>query len=513
VLSVDVGSMYGNELSVEGAQFGSFAEAAPPGPAGPEPSPPLRRILFIVDAVALALGWLVVETLFARGAGDASSPATNVVIFTLMGTGFGLFLMSASGLYRRRICQVRSVELARIARVAALLAVLASLRSTGFGTPTALAAGLGGGGAWLALISIERGFLREWIAGRRASGDYRAPVIVVGAGIEAVQTATFLRDHPVLGYDVRGIAGPDAQERSGLPWFGDAAAARPAALRVGATGVVVDGGSLTGNQLNEAVRSLSAANLHVHVTSGLRGVDWRRVTVSPLADETVLHIAPARLTRRQEIAKRGLDVVTAGLMLVLGGPVLALVAAAICVGDRGPVLFRQTRVGQDGELFTVYKFRTMVTDAEARLGELAGRNARNGPLFKMSHDPRVTRVGRFLRATSLDEVPQLLNVLEGTMSMVGPRPALPSEVAEFDEELAGRTRVKPGVTGLWQVEARDLASFDLYRRFDLLYVENWSVSLDAAIIARTATATLLRGVRALLPHRRITVEGRAGVLD
>jgi exopolysaccharide biosynthesis polyprenyl glycosylphosphotransferase len=273
------------------------------------------------------------------------------------------------------------------------------------------------------------------------------------------------------------------------------------ATRIGATGVVVDAGSLTGDQLNDTVHRLSSANLHVHITSGLRGVDWRRITVSPVADETVLHIAPTRLTRSQEITKRCLDVALAGLALAVGAPILALVAAAIFLGDRGPVLFRQTRVGQDGEHFTVYKFRTMVVDAERRLADLHARNARMGPLFKLNCDPRVTRVGRVLRATSLDELPQLFNVLEGTMSLVGPRPALPTEVAIFDERLLTRTRVKPGVTGLWQVEARDLSSFDLYRRYDLLYVESWSIALDVAIIGRTVTSVFVRGLRTLVPAR------------
>jgi lipopolysaccharide/colanic/teichoic acid biosynthesis glycosyltransferase len=161
------------------------------------------------------------------------------------------------------------------------------------------------------------------------------------------------------------------------------------------------------------------------------------------------------------------------------------------------VFFAQERVGRDGGTFTLYKLRTMVVDAESRRAELEADNERGGPLFKLSDDPRVTRFGRLLRATSIDEIPQLFNVLQGAMSLVGPRPALPSEVEEFDDDLRRRTRVKPGVTGLWQVEARDSENFDLYRRYDLLYVDNWSVTLDLAILARTVAAVGLRGLGAV----------------
>ena len=138
------------------------------------------------------------------------------------------------------------------------------------------------------------------------------------------------------------------------------------------------------------------------------------------------------------------------------------------------------------------KFRTMVVDAEARLAALELDNQRRGPLFKLDVDPRVTRIGRFLRASSLDELPQLINVLEGEMSLVGPRPALPAEVAEFPIELRERHRVRPGITGLWQVEARDNPSFDAYQRLDLFYVENWSLALDLVIMLGTAEQMLLR---------------------
>jgi lipopolysaccharide/colanic/teichoic acid biosynthesis glycosyltransferase len=243
------------------------------------------------------------------------------------------------------------------------------------------------------------------------------------------------------------------------------------------------------------------SGLHVHLNSGLRGVDSRRIAVSSMADETFMHVAPLRLSRREVAAKRVVDVALGSLALAFFSPVLILSALIIWAYDRGPILYRQERVGLNGERFTLYKLRSMVVDADAKLAELQAENQRSGPLFKLTRDPRVTPFGRLARASSIDEIPQLFNVLQGTMSLVGPRPALAAEVEQFDDRLNQRLTVKPGMTGLWQVEARDLPSFDLYRRYDLLYVQSWSLSLDLAIIARTVVVVAMRAFRAVIPAR------------
>jgi exopolysaccharide biosynthesis polyprenyl glycosylphosphotransferase len=466
-------------------------------------SPPLRRILVLVDQLVVAVGWLVA---FSVGFvwGDVGFGPLTALAQTVLVVGAAGVLMSASGLYRRRICAVRSAEVARIARVSFGLAVVTVVVLATVGRTEALLAGVVGGGVWFVLLTLERGVMREWIHGRRASGDFGAPVVVVGgASGSTVDTARLLAEHPVLGFEVRGVLCPPnaAAKDAVFPWLGRPDDLLEQLARSGASGVVLDAGSLTGYELNAFVQRLAGTGLHVHISSGLRGIDSRRVTVSPLADETFLHVAPIGLTRRQVVTKRVLDVVVASAALVLLAPVLAVSALVVWAYDRGPVLFRQERVGQHGERFTLYKMRTMVVDAEARKAELEGENGRAGPLFKLVHDPRVTPFGRFLRASSIDEIPQLFNVLEGTMSVVGPRPALPDEVAQFDDALNERLTVKPGVTGLWQVEARDLPSFDLYRRYDLLYVQNWSVGVDVAVIARTTAVVGLRALRSLLPAR------------
>ena len=205
-------------------------------------------------------------------------------------------------------------------------------------------------------------------------------------------------------------------------------------------------------------------------------------------------------------AKRMMDLVLASMLLVLALPVLLAAAAAIKVQDRGPVIFRQQRVGRDGKRFRLYKLRSMVPGAEHLQAPLRSENRRDGPLFKLAHDPRVTPVGHFLRAASIDELPQLVNVLRGEMSLVGPRPALAEEVLQFDDELLQRLHLLPGITGLWQVEARDDPSFESYRHCDLHYLEHWSLGLDARILLTTVGVVVRRSLRALSRPNRIEAD-------
>jgi exopolysaccharide biosynthesis polyprenyl glycosylphosphotransferase len=185
--------------------------------------------------------------------------------------------------------------------------------------------------------------------------------------------------------------------------------------------------------------------------------------------------------------------VLAGLLVILLSPLLLGIAAWITLDSRGPVLFRQTRAGIGGRPFTVYKFRTMVVDAEARLDALREQNESDGLLFKMRNDPRITRSGRFLRKYSLDELPQLFNVLRGDMALVGPRPPLMSEVEAYGDDVRRRLLVRPGITGLWQVSGRSDLSWEESVRLDLYYVENWSPALDASILWKTFFAVVRGG--------------------
>ncbi len=469
----------------------------------PRRSPPLRRILIVADAVAVGAG-LAVSLAALAVLSETTFEVRQLALLTLVIGGLAGLALFGNGLYRRRICSVRSAEISRIGRTSVMLAVALGLMLLPLlSSERAVLGALLGLVAWFGLLTFERGVLREWIHAHRASGHYGAPVLVVGgSAASATWMANFLAENSIFGFEPRGaIVANRVAETSGAS---SAAAARDIADAVSAsdaTGVVLDAGSLTGSELSRATELLSNVGVHVHISSGLRGIDRRRITLSPLADETFLHVAPVGLSRPQAVVKRIIDVAVAAVVLFFAWPLLVGSSLVIWLQDRGPILFRQERVGHLGERFHLYKLRTMVVDAEAKRAELAEGNARQGPLFKLDHDPRVTRFGRFLRASSIDELPQLFNVLEGTMSIVGPRPALAEEVEQFDDKLMGRLSVKPGVTGLWQVEARDLPSFDLYRRYDLHYVQNWSIGFDLGIIARTVTVVALRGLRAIIPAR------------
>ena len=192
-----------------------------------------------------------------------------------------------------------------------------------------------------------------------------------------------------------------------------------------------------------------------------------------------------RIGRGALLIKRGMDIVGAATCLIAGVPLAALLALAIRLDSPGPIIFRQVRVGKGGRLFDMYKFRSMRQGAEGEQENLLELNEANGVTFKIRRDPRMTCVGRFLRRTSLDELPQLWNVLRGDMSIVGPRPNLPSEVAQYKEWHKQRLEVRPGLTGLWQVSGRSLLSFDETALLDIYYIENWSLWLDCKILLRT----------------------------
>jgi exopolysaccharide biosynthesis polyprenyl glycosylphosphotransferase len=243
---------------------------------------------------------------------------------------------------------------------------------------------------------------------------------------------------------------------------------------------------------NRLVRELTHAGIHVELSSSLLDISTSRMFVRPLGRFPVVYVEAVKGFGWRTAAKRCFDLVLAVSILVLTAPLIAVSVIAIRLGSSGPAFFRQVRVGRDGKPFLLIKLRTMVVDAEARLEEVRHLNEADGPLFKMRDDPRVTRIGRLLRSFSIDELPQLVNVLRDEMSIVGPRPALPHEAASWGDDLRSRLRVKPGLTGMWQVHGRSDSSFAEYERLDLYYVDNWSIVTDLAIMLRTIPAVISR---------------------
>ena len=470
----------------------------------------LKAMLMGGDAIALLAAW----TITVSGWSSAFRPWWETALLPWAMAAVGVWIQHAHSLYLARICNIRLVELSKIMRSAILigaagLAASRVLKVTLVGPEVIVGTIL-----TLVFLIIARSTYRAWLATARRSGRYTRDVVLVGTNTEAARLMSLLDDHPDTGLRVVGVVGDRISAVSnglGALWCGGAESAGDVIVGKGANGAIIAAGALATDELNECIRDLQARQAHVHLSSGVQGVDYRRLLPAPLAHEPLLYLEPTELSHWQLGIKRAQDIAVSGTLLLVASPVLILTAVAIMVGDRGPVLFRQTRVGKDGRLFKVWKFRSMVVDAEARLKALEATNERSGPLFKMDRDPRVTRIGHFLRSSSIDELPQLCNVLRGEMSLVGPRPALPSEVARFDDALLNRSKVKPGITGLWQVEARDNPAFSAYRRLDLFYVENWSVTLDLIILLATAEQVVFRLIHILRRHRKIEAPAEAQV--
>jgi exopolysaccharide biosynthesis polyprenyl glycosylphosphotransferase len=264
----------------------------------------------------------------------------------------------------------------------------------------------------------------------------------------------------------------------------------PLVLEVGADTVAVCGSaSAEPGELRRLAWQLEGTGVDLIVAPQLTDIAGPRVHIRPVEGLPLLYVEEPTLSGVAWLVKNVLDRVMAMIGLLITLPLLVGIGVAIKLSDRGPVFFRQRRVGREGKTFSVWKFRTMYVDAEERLAALVDQNESDGLLFKIRNDPRVTPVGRFLRASSLDELPQLINVLLGEMSLVGPRP-LPAEDGDFLGDVRRRLLVRPGITGLWQVSGRSDLSWDDAVRLDLYYVDNWSLTFDLTILWRTVGVVL-----------------------
>jgi exopolysaccharide biosynthesis polyprenyl glycosylphosphotransferase len=384
-----------------------------------------------------------------------------------------------------------------------LLGVLAVLR-TAFGEIVRPALALVAlAAAPLLTLAGRKGTHHHLVAARKAAQSVRR-VLVIGEPSTADHVVGHLAARTEHAYVVVGVVPVgSARLQCGAPVPARLNPVTPTGLAEDAGAVlraareqhaelalVAPGPQLTAERIRRLSWALHDAGLPLAVLPGLVDVAVRRIQLDAPAGLAMLHIAPPLRQGFQVGLKSALDRTGAALGLLLLAPLFGLVALAIRTTSPGPVFHRQTRCGRDCTPFTMWKFRTMVADAEARRAELelTGANENDGLMFKMRRDPRVTRVGRFLRRCSLDELPQLVNVLRGEMSLVGPRPPLPDEVARYDEVEVRRLSVKPGITGLWQVSGRSDLSWDETVALDLRYVDNWSVTGDVDVMARTVRA-------------------------
>nr|WP_269440191.1 sugar transferase [Arthrobacter sp. zg-Y769] len=351
-------------------------------------------------------------------------------------------------------------------------------------------------------LILARTLVRATLRGQRRGGKSSSTVLLIG-GIHGVEhLARALRSQPMAGYRPIGGYVPGASTESlldstiTLPILGQDPQIESIVTAVRQSGVdavaLSSGVPLPPRLIRELGWALADMQVKMILAPALTDIAGPRIHTQPVAGLPLIHVSTPNLGNGQRLLKRAFDLVGASVLLIFLSPLLVAVSVAVRFDSAGPILFRQERVGTQGRPFQMYKFRSMVVDAEARLEELSGRNEGNGLLFKIKADPRVTTVGRFLRRFSLDELPQLLNVLNGTMSLVGPRPPLPVEVNLYENHVHRRLLVRPGLTGLWQVSGRSLLSWDDTVRLDLYYVENWSLAGDIAILLKTVRAVLAR---------------------
>ena len=463
-----------------------------------------RRTLVAIDlstaAVALLIAYLV-----RFGPAEAGN-RFDVALIGLLPLAWVAVIALNHG-YEARFVGVGAAEFQRISHSFLHLTALVAFAS--FVTRADLARGFVLFALPLALCLdvLGRYAARKWLHAQRAAGRAMKSVLIVGDP-DAIKTFTtvLLRDR-YAGMQVVGACVPsevvaethtiETLSSMQVPLLGDVDSVISAVKASSAdTVAVVSSGRIGPEKLRWISWQLEGSETELVVSPGLIEVAGPRLHIQPVAGLPLLHVEEPELTGFRRVLKSGFDRTVAVSALLALSPLFISILLAVRLSSSGPALFRQVRVGRDGRTFTMLKFRSMYTDAEQRLTAIREQNDHgDGVLFKMRNDPRVTTVGRWLRKFSLDELPQLINVVNGSMSLVGPRPPLPSEVARYEAHVHRRFLVKPGVTGLWQVSGRSNLAWDDTVRLDLRYVENWSIAGDLQILWKTMFA-VMRGTGA-----------------
>ncbi|MFJ2508616.1 sugar transferase [Arthrobacter citreus] len=464
-----------------------------------------ERILTSTDA--LVVGLALLGGTIARFGTQAAElrvgtlATTYWVLSVLLGAGWMLALHT----YRSRDPKIAGIGTDEYKRVVnAAFAVTAGLVFASFVLQLDIARGyfafvLPAGTAGLV---CSRWMVRQWLRKQRQRGRFLSRVVVLGRPKDVRYVVHQIGAKAGAAYKVVGVAltgksrASLAVDGDNLPVVSDAEHVVDAVGRLGADAVIVAGPTKGGSgYVQELGWKLEESAVQLILTTGLTNVAGPRIHSRPVEGLPLMHVELPQYAGGKHLLKRGMDIVMSGLALLALVPVFLILALLVRRDSPGPVLFRQERVGRGGEVFEMLKFRSMVQTAEDDLAGLLDRNEGSGVLFKMQHDPRVTDVGRWMRKYSLDELPQLWNIFLGHMSLVGPRPPLPREVAQYGDRVHRRLYIKPGLTGMWQINGRSELNWKDGVRLDLYYVENWSLAGDIIILWRTAKM-LLRPVGA-----------------
>ncbi|KRA37432.1 MULTISPECIES: sugar transferase [unclassified Nocardioides] len=340
-------------------------------------------------------------------------------------------------------------------------------------------------------LLLERFAVRAAVTHLRVSRQLLHRVVVVGDALSVAELHSALARQPELGYGVVGACVPEAAPDLPVPVLGDPRhAARLCREHEADTLLIASGSYGSSVDLRQVGWDLEGTDIDLIVVPNLIDVAGPRIHMRPVAGLPFLHVEPPQVARAMRWGKAAFDRIGSLALITALLPVFIAVAVAIKLDGRGPLFYRHRRIGLNGQEFGVWKFRSMSVDADRAHGSLLDAHGADALLFKLADDPRITRVGSFLRRYSLDELPQLLNVLAGQMSLVGPRPQVAAEVASYTDSMHHRLKVRPGLTGLWQVSGRSNLSQPESARLDLYYVENWTMAGDLAILARTVRAVL-----------------------
>src|SRR5215475_5460461 len=456
---------------------------------------PYAIALIIADLVAAALASLTATSQLSRAtSGFHDVPGLfRVIAYVLLPLGWVIALW-AHGAYDRRYLGMGTDEFKRVVRasitIAATVSFLAFANKLDLSRLSVAVAVVGA----LVYISVLRFIARRVLHLVRGRGGASHRLLLIGTLSEALEVHTTVARAPYAGMVPVGILltdGRGAQSRRQAPVPVHVNRDLVALVNeIGADTVAVCG-SASGDRadLRRLAWQLEGTGVELVVAPQLTDIAGPRVHIRPVEGLPLLYVEEPKLAGLSWLVKNVLDRLVAAIGLLLLTPLFIVVAIAIKASDRGPVFFRQRRTGREGKIFSVWKFRTMYIDAEERRATLVDQNESDGMLFKMRNDPRVFSVGRWLRASSVDELPQLINVLRGDMSLVGPRP-LPAEDGDFLGDVRRRLLVRPGMTGLWQVSGRSELSWDDAVRLDLYYVDNWSLAFDLTILWRTVGVVL-----------------------
>ncbi|HEV7204651.1 MAG TPA: sugar transferase [Jatrophihabitans sp.] len=460
-----------------------------------------QLLLVGIDGLAALTAIVVAFVLRFALLSDASMPSNRfyAAIAVLAPLAWVACVAANSG-YKDHFVGVGSTELNRLTRAGVHFAAVSAVVAWATGTYVSrgfvlLALPIG-----IVLDLAGRCLARAWLHSQRRRGRAVTSVLAIGNPTSVAVLSRLLDRDRHAAMTIVAAALPSTLElldvdtevldEVGVPIVGTDENLAGALATSGAGTVVVLSGELSSERLRRIAWQLEDTPISLVVSPGLAEVGGA-LHVQSVAGLPLLHVEPTMLRGFAAMLKHLFDRLTAAAALVILLPLFAAVAVVVKLDSPGPVLFLQTRVGRDGRLFRIVKFRSMRVDAEDHLAELQDHNEHGSSLlFKIRNDPRVTRAGRYLRRYSLDELPQLINVVRGDMSLVGPRPPLPSEVAGYGDDHRRRLLVKPGLTGLSQVSGRSDLGWDQSVHLDLRYVENWSLGLDARILARTVSAVI-----------------------